>query len=145
VADPSIFPNGGRDLSIAEEMTQEGLKPLEPASNQRVSGWNVVREHLLFNDKEGPNFRRPHLVFFKTCYNAIRTIPGLVHDEFKVEDLNSDGEDHAADAIRYGLVRLRHKKSQEDPQIHDHKTYFGISTKKVKSLRDRITPTIFVP
>ena len=35
------------------------------------------------------------------CPNLVRTLPVLVHDEHKPEDLDTDGEDHAADALRY--------------------------------------------
>ncbi len=38
------------------------------------------------------------------CQNLVRTLPGLVHDELKPEDVNTDGEDHAPDALRYGLM-----------------------------------------
>jgi hypothetical protein len=34
----------------------------------------------------------------------IRTIPLLQYDEHKVEDLDTDGEDHIADAWRYFLM-----------------------------------------
>jgi hypothetical protein len=38
---------------------------------------------------------------FKTCTHFIRTIPGLVHDEHKVEDVDTSMEDHIYDAWRY--------------------------------------------
>ena len=38
---------------------------------------------------------------FKTCRNFIRTITTLEYDKQKAEDLDSDGEDHAADETRY--------------------------------------------
>ena len=44
------------------------------------------------------------LQVFKNCYDFIRTFPALVHDNIKIEDLDSGGEDHAADAIRYGIM-----------------------------------------
>jgi hypothetical protein len=44
------------------------------------------------------------MVFFSNCVNHIRTIPSQVHDDIKVEDLDSDGEDHAADETRYAVM-----------------------------------------
>ena len=44
------------------------------------------------------------LQVFKTCYEFIRTFPTLVYDQVRTEDLDSDGEDHAADAVRYGIM-----------------------------------------
>ena len=38
---------------------------------------------------------------FRNCKGFIRTIPLLMYDEHKPEDIDTDGEDHIADAIRY--------------------------------------------
>lgn len=38
---------------------------------------------------------------FKTCKHFIRTIPNLVYDESRVEDIDTDGEDHIYDECRY--------------------------------------------
>lgn len=43
----------------------------------------------------------PMFYVFKNCRNFIRTIPMLQYDEHKPEDLDTDGEDHIADAFRY--------------------------------------------
>lgn len=44
------------------------------------------------------------LLIFETCTNLLRTLPTLVYDQVRVEDVDSDGEDHAADALRYALA-----------------------------------------
>jgi hypothetical protein len=41
---------------------------------------------------------------FNNCKNFIRTIPLLQYDEHKPEDVDTDGEDHIADAWRYFLM-----------------------------------------
>ena len=38
---------------------------------------------------------------FSNCKAFIRTIPTLIYDDNKVEDLNTEGEDHIADETRY--------------------------------------------
>jgi hypothetical protein len=38
------------------------------------------------------------------CPYLIRTLPSLVSDEHKPEDVDTDGEDHAADALRYFVM-----------------------------------------
>ena len=76
-------------------MAENGV-PIIGANKDRVPGWNLFRQYL----KDGK------LVFFSTCTNAIRTIPSLVHDESKVEDVLKCNDDHAADAIRMGLMSL---------------------------------------
>jgi len=43
----------------------------------------------------------PMMYVFNTCKDFIRTIPNLVYDLKKVEDINSDQEDHIYDETRY--------------------------------------------
>ena len=38
---------------------------------------------------------------FENCKAFIRTMPALQYDDHKVEDLDTDGEDHVADEVRY--------------------------------------------
>lgn len=46
----------------------------------------------------------PMWYIFKTCVHTIRTLPALQHDLNNPEDCDTDGEDHAPDALRYGLM-----------------------------------------
>jgi hypothetical protein len=130
VIDPSVFSSDGRDTTIIDEMRQEAKKRaddgcknplrLEPASNERIGGWNVVKENLLYT-QDSP----PKLQVFTSCPNLIRTLPALVHDPVRVEDVDSDGEDHAPDGLRYGLVRLKGKASKAPEGEEKKKTSFG--------------------
>ena len=43
----------------------------------------------------------PLMYVFSTCKAFIRTLPLLRYDTQKCEDLDTDGEDHAADEARY--------------------------------------------
>ena len=66
---------------------------------------------------------KPMIYCFKTCYDSIRTIPVLQHDENKPEDLNTEGEDHAADEWRYACMsRPWVKPDDEDdkPKQNDY-------------------------
>ena len=38
---------------------------------------------------------------FKNCRGFIRTVPTLIYDERRAEDLDTEGEDHIADETRY--------------------------------------------
>jgi hypothetical protein len=49
----------------------------------------------------------PYLLISERCVHAIRTIPMLIYDEHRVEDVDTDGEDHPYDAITYGLSNIR--------------------------------------
>ncbi|WP_191057799.1 terminase family protein [Geminicoccus harenae] len=94
VADPAIFAEEGGP-SIAEVMHREGCR-FRRADNKRPPGWQQIRSRL-----EGDGDGRPMLMVFDTCRHLIRTLPALQHDQHRPEDVDTDGEDHAADALRY--------------------------------------------
>ena len=125
VIDPSVFSKTGQDYSIGEVLMEEGLNEIEPGGNDRLAGWQEMKARLAWNDATGKN---PNLFFFSNCINALRTIPGLIHDTHRPEDLNTDGEDHAADSIRYGLMRLRNNKARAATTENPNRsgTKFGI-------------------
>lgn len=112
VADPSIFANigftdkfGGQ--TIAETFARNGIMFL-PASNRRIDGWNLMHQYLYWDE-----FKMPRLIYFSTCYDSIRTIPALVHDDVKPEDVDTDSEDHAGDCDRYFLMSLHERASMK--------------------------------
>ena len=94
VCDPAMMREDGGP-SMAERM--KGIH-WRGADNTRLSGWDQVRARLQGMDG------KPALYIFSTCTNLIRTLPALQHDASKPEDLDSDGEDHPADALRYGAM-----------------------------------------
>jgi hypothetical protein len=105
VLDPAAFAQDGGP-SIAERLR---YKPYEvsfrPADNKRIgalghiAGWDLVRHRL---DGEAPD--RPMIVFFDTCRDTIRTLPLVQHDSARVEDLDTNSEDHAVDCLRYACA-----------------------------------------
>lgn len=110
VADPAIFAKMGfvdrfGGQTIAESFARYGIHFL-PASNRRVDGWAVMHQYLFWDAN-----KKPRLQFFSTCYNSIRTIPSLIHDEHKPEDIDTDGEDHSADETRYILISLHERRA----------------------------------
>ena len=118
VLDPAAFSQDGGP-SIAERIM--GAYPgavFRRADNARVAqkgsigGWDQLRDRL---DGEGPN--RPMLVTFDTCIDSIRTIPMQQHDADRLEDIDTAGEDHAADEWRYACMsRPWAKPSPIDPK-----------------------------
>lgn len=96
VADPAIFiRNGGP--SIAEDMAVHRCT-WRPADNKRMAGWEQLHKRL-----KGEN-GLPMLYLLDNCADTIRTLPVLQHDERNSEDLDTDGEDHAADETRYAVM-----------------------------------------
>lgn len=54
---------------------------------------------------------RPMLQIFSNCTNLIRTLPNLPLDKHNSEDVDTDSEDHAYDAARYGIMSRPMKPS----------------------------------
>ena len=94
VADPSIW-DGSRGISVAE-IAEKNQVYCEKGINDRIAGWMQVRERLKF-DEDG----RAMLYFFDTCKDAIRTMPLMMFDAHRVEDLDTSLEDHFCDSLRY--------------------------------------------
>ena len=94
VADPSIW-DASRGESVAESAGKHGIF-FTPGDNERIAGWMQVHYRLAF-DENG----FPMMYVFENCKAFIRTIPALQYDDHKVEDLDTDGEDHVADEVRY--------------------------------------------
>lgn len=49
----------------------------------------------------------PYLLIMENCNYLIKTIPALVYDKYKVEDVNSSSDDHGFDALTYGLSAVK--------------------------------------
>jgi len=98
VGDPAIWASQGTE-STGELMAREGVY-FEKGDNSRISGKMQVHNRLAF-DESGV----PKLFVFKTCENFIRTLPALVYSASDVEDVDTTGEDHAYDELRYVCMR----------------------------------------
>lgn len=106
VIDSAAFAKAGYSETAVEIYERNGVTGLIGAAKERVVGWNVVHQYLRHDSNTQPKLR-----IFETCANMIRTIPELQHDELHPEDVDTDGEDHAADELRYLLRTLREAKS----------------------------------
>jgi len=112
VLDPACWSSKAGEKSIAEQMLLYGLA-CQPGVNDRIDGWSRVRLYLepfeyLAPPRPGEAPAKPltvaRMVFFSNCVSTIRTLPALVHDEIRVEDVDTDSEDHAPDAVRYAVM-----------------------------------------
>ena len=63
-----------------------------------MGGWDMIRHRL--DGEDG----RPMLYFFDKCRDTIRTLPDMQHDAANLEDIDTEGEDHAADMVRYACA-----------------------------------------
>jgi phage terminase large subunit len=78
-----------------------------PCSKNRLMRWDVVHTFLRWDEKTQPKLR-----IFENCRQMIRTIPTLIADDKVLGDLNTRGEDHAADDLGYFLQTLRDTKTE---------------------------------
>lgn len=107
VLDPACFKEDGGP-SIAERINRALVgarrKPFHAADNSRVpqrgsmGGWDQLRARLVGADG------LPMIYCFSTHGASIRTIPALQHDPARMEDVNTESEDHAADEWRYACM-----------------------------------------
>ncbi len=94
IADPAIFASDGTE-SIASIMERAGVF-WEKGDHQRIAGKMQIHRRLAWGEDGRPKFQ-----VFSTCRNAIRTLPGLVYDQTDPEDVDTAGEDHIYDQLRY--------------------------------------------
>ncbi|MBQ9980172.1 MAG: terminase family protein [Oscillospiraceae bacterium] len=94
IADPSIFDES-RGESVAAMMEREGIF-FDRGDNSRIAGKMQVHNRLEFDEKGVPM-----LYVFSTCRHFIRTFPALIYSSSNVEDVDTAGEDHIYDELRY--------------------------------------------
>ena len=99
IADPSIFDES-RGESVARMMQRSpNFIYWQGGDNTRLAGKMQFHYRLAFDSEGLPMFQ-----VFSTCKHFIRTILTLVYDESKVEDINTDQEDHIYDMCRYVMM-----------------------------------------
>jgi len=80
-----------------------GRFPIIRGDNRRVVGWGRMRVALKPYTNQHGELTANFLVT-EDCKNFIRTLPGLIFDATYPEDVDTTGEDHAADEARYALM-----------------------------------------
>lgn len=95
VADPAIW-DAETGESIAEVAARHGVH-FVPGDHKRIPGWMQLHYRLAFDEET----ERPMLYVFSNCRAFIRTLPLLRYDSTNPEDLDTKGEDHVADEVRY--------------------------------------------
>jgi hypothetical protein len=96
--------------SIAADYSKAGL-PVVKAQNDRIGGVRLVHDALRVRD-DG----LPRLLVYDTCPNLIKQLGGLPRSKTNPEDVNTNAEDHAYDALRYVLYQLLGKRATTGDQ-----------------------------
>jgi hypothetical protein len=99
IADPSMWSGDGHSgEDYAQTFRNNGVMLIK-GDNERPMGWGRLR-HWFRNAPDG----HPWLLIHPRCATLIRTIPGLIRDKNDPDDVDTTGEDHPADCLRYGVM-----------------------------------------
>jgi hypothetical protein len=112
--DDAMWASRGQEKSIADAYSDEGcyLTPAGKGAGSRRA--RVQRMHTYLAEGPACPAHRaagwetcPMVHIFTGCANLIRTLPTLPHPQKgDPEDVDTDAEDHAYDALTYALVNL---------------------------------------
>jgi hypothetical protein len=123
VLDPSMFNARTEAQRPSIAQVYAGIcGEVVPGMNNRRTGWSVVRAALDVRGEGGPRLR----VVRGACPNLERTLPAMVRDQLDPEDVadkvrSQKTEDHAVDALRYGLAA----EAQSNPPTDVEELVFG--------------------
>lgn len=139
VADPSIW-DASRGESVAETAAKCGVY-FSPGDNNRVTGWMQCHYRLAFDEN---GFAMMYV--FKNCTAFIRTIPLLMTDDCKPEDLDTSLEDHVADEWRYFCMArpIKPRTSAKVTNDNDNPMYAALNIKTEDLPKKQQQPSIKV-
>ena len=115
-ADRSIFDVSPEGESIADKIDRAYggpcFTPCDKGPGSRVAGLEVLRSRL----KAGLSWPMEDMgiFFFSQCRHSIRTLPTLPRDDIKVDDVDTDSEDHVYDSVRYRSSVKKGMRVMED-------------------------------
>jgi hypothetical protein len=105
---PDAFARRTDEASIADQMGDVfiagGMPRPVPADDDRVGGWMLMYQMLDAGE----------WLLTDNCIELIRTLPNLIRDPARVEDVEKTDGDDPADAARYGL-KSRFAARRGDP------------------------------
>lgn len=139
IADPAIW-DAETGESIAETAAKHQVY-FSPGDHKRIPGWMQMHYRFAFDENGFPMF-----YVFTNCKHFIRTIPLLQYDEHKVEDVDTDGEDHIADAVRYMLMSrpIKPRTPQKPDEYANNPLNVYLEIPKEDLTPRAITPRIII-
>lgn len=137
MADAQMWGDGGTGAITVADQWIKGMTailgpqapmmlPAPKGPGSRATRLSLLRDYLRWEERPDhtiPPWGRPRIRFAARCVNHIRTIPALPYDKAKQEDVDTDAEDHAYDALTYLLASrppLSEREGANDvpPDIH---------------------------
>jgi len=109
-ADPSMWIRDGRNATRGQSRAETFIRcgmPMRKAENAREDGWSRLHSFLRVpKDDTGKVIGEPLLTIDETCRYLRRTIPAQQSDKKNPDDIDTTGDDHGPDMLRY-LVMSR--------------------------------------
>lgn len=101
--DPAMFGKKAQEIVTSDEEVYRnaGIR-LTAGSNDRLAGKRKI-DNMLLPRADG----LPGILIHKSCKNLIDQMCNLIFDDVKIEDVNTRMPDHAYDALRYLMTRVR--------------------------------------
>jgi hypothetical protein len=101
-ADSQIWATD-QDESVAQIMAKFGVYWVRASKGPgtRELGWQRIRD-MLRVAKQGSR-EEPGFFVFDCCEQFFRTVPSLSRDSRKIDDVDTESEDHVGDEVRYRL------------------------------------------
>lgn len=96
------FSHLGGNQTIARTFSDHDIPHVRADSQSHAA--KMHRQALLHQLFEVSADNTPYLQLHQHCANAIRTIPDLPYSDTRPEEINDKSEDHAFDALTYGLM-----------------------------------------
>jgi hypothetical protein len=106
-ADNSIF-DAENGVCIADDMAKLGIRweRSDKSPGSRKTGWEAMRR--MFKACRKHPMEEPGLYVFNTCRDGfIRTVPALIRDQNKTDDVDTNAEDHCGDEARYRCLAVK--------------------------------------
>ncbi len=107
-ADTSIYDVDNNGRAIVKEYEVNGVYWEKANKNpgSRVTGLQILRSRLRAS-LQTP-MEEPGLFIFSHCRQFNRTVPTLPRDSKRIDDVDTESEDHVFDATRYRLLQHEH-------------------------------------
>jgi len=101
-ADNSIYSKESNRHSVGDAMEKEGIRFIksDKSPGSRVRGWqNMIR---MFKNCQSDEL--DGLYVFNTCPRLVAHVSEIISDKTNPEDINTKGNDHDLDTLRYGTL-----------------------------------------
>lgn len=136
LAPPDLFNrHSDSGKSTADLFFENGIS-LTRADNNRVSGWQCVKEYLKPHKAPDGVTDTARLKIFSNCLNLIRCLPAVQYDSRNPQDVAKEPHEltHSVDALRYfcsyWIYANKEKEKKTDIQKYRDKALKGRNTRR---------------